>query len=124
MQRMFVILDNNIIMLHLYTIIIIAFFFLSTYCLQKIVDIYILQEAELWVTNIKMSKGITRVDRLKNEYTGGTGHVRSSGDKAREVWLLWFGHVHWKDTEKICKNMLRMELPGRRLGRIPKAVCN
>ncbi|MCJ8744040.1 hypothetical protein PDJAM_G00101730 [Pangasius djambal] len=54
------------------------------------------QEAELEVAELKMlrfSLGVTRLDRIRNEYIRGTAHVRRLGDKVREARLRWFGHV-------------------------------
>ncbi|KAF7653171.1 hypothetical protein LDENG_00086540, partial [Lucifuga dentata] len=46
------------------------------------------QEAELEVAETKMlrfSLGVTRMDRIRNEYIRGTAHVRCFGDKVREA---------------------------------------
>ncbi|KAK3521000.1 hypothetical protein QTP86_001622 [Hemibagrus guttatus] len=61
------------------------------------------QESELEVAELKMlrfSLGVTRLDRIRNEYIRGTTHVGRLGDKVREARLRWFGHVqrrenHW-----------------------------
>ncbi|KAK3565192.1 hypothetical protein QTP86_000998 [Hemibagrus guttatus] len=62
------------------------------------------QEADLEVAELKMlrfSLGVTRLDRIRNEYIRGTAHVGRLGDKVREARLRWFGHVQ------------RRERPGR-----------
>ncbi|KAK3508739.1 hypothetical protein QTP70_004218 [Hemibagrus guttatus] len=62
------------------------------------------QESELEVAELKMlrfSLGVTRLDRIRNEYIRGTAHVGRLGDKVREATLRWFGHVQ------------RRERPGR-----------
>ncbi|KAK3537399.1 hypothetical protein QTP70_008851 [Hemibagrus guttatus] len=62
------------------------------------------QESELEVAELKMlrfSLGVTRLDRIRNEYIRGTAHVGRLGDKVRETRLRWFGHVQ------------RRERPGR-----------
>ncbi|KAK3538361.1 hypothetical protein QTP86_000555 [Hemibagrus guttatus] len=54
------------------------------------------QESELEVAELKMlrfSLGVTRLDRIRNEYIRGTAHVGRLGDKVREARLRWFGHV-------------------------------
>ncbi|KAK3544421.1 hypothetical protein QTP86_011159 [Hemibagrus guttatus] len=54
------------------------------------------QESELEVAELKMlrfSLGVTRLDRVRNEYIRGTAHVGRLGDKVREARLRWFGHV-------------------------------
>ncbi|KAK3514234.1 hypothetical protein QTP70_010408 [Hemibagrus guttatus] len=72
------------------------------------------QESELEVAELKMlrfSLGVTRLDRIRNEYIRGTAHVGRLGDKAREA--RWFGHVQRRESEYIGRRMLDMELPGR-----------
>ncbi|KAK3540977.1 hypothetical protein QTP86_007950 [Hemibagrus guttatus] len=59
------------------------------------------QESELEVAELKMLKfslGVTRLDRIRNEYIRGTAHVGRLGDKVREARLRWFGHVQRRET--------------------------
>ncbi|KAK3534886.1 hypothetical protein QTP70_000908, partial [Hemibagrus guttatus] len=86
------------------------------------------QESELEVAELKMLKfslGVTRLDRIRNEYIRGTAHVGRLGDKVRETRLRWFGHVQRRESEYIGRRMLDMELPGRRQRGRPKrsSVC-
>ncbi|KAK3553835.1 hypothetical protein QTP70_012207 [Hemibagrus guttatus] len=63
------------------------------------------QESELEVAELKMlrfSLGVTRLDRIRNEYIRGTAHVGRLGDKVREARLRWFGHVQRRDSETAC----------------------
>ncbi|KAK3544420.1 hypothetical protein QTP86_011158 [Hemibagrus guttatus] len=81
------------------------------------------QESELEVAELKMlrfSLGVTRLDRVRNEYIRGTAHVGRLGDKVREARLRWFGHVQRRESEYIGRRMLDMELPGRRQRGRPK----
>ncbi|KAK3562250.1 hypothetical protein QTP86_033296, partial [Hemibagrus guttatus] len=58
------------------------------------------QESELEVAELKMlrfSLGVTRLDRIRNEYIRGTAHVGRLGDKVRETRLRWFGHVQRRE---------------------------
>ncbi|KAK3556466.1 hypothetical protein QTP70_008251 [Hemibagrus guttatus] len=58
------------------------------------------QESELEVAKLKMlrfSLGVTRLDRIRNEYIRGTAHVGRLGDKVREARLRWFGHVQRRE---------------------------
>ncbi|MCJ8742901.1 hypothetical protein PDJAM_G00087620 [Pangasius djambal] len=74
-------------------------------------------ESELEVAELKMlrfSLGVTRLDRIRNEYIRGTAHVGRLGDKVREAKLRWFGHVQRRESEYIGRRMLDMELAGRR----------
>ncbi|KAK3559103.1 hypothetical protein QTP86_004117 [Hemibagrus guttatus] len=62
------------------------------------------QESELEVAELKMlrfSLGVTRLDRIRNEYIRGTAHVGRLGDKVREARLRWFGHVQRRDMHNI-----------------------
>ncbi|KAK3571406.1 hypothetical protein QTP86_010698 [Hemibagrus guttatus] len=81
------------------------------------------QESELEVAELKMlrfSLGVTRLDRIRNEYIRGTAHVGRLGDKVREARLRWFGHVQRRESEYIGRRMLDMGLPGRRQRGRPK----
>ncbi|KAK3569460.1 hypothetical protein QTP86_031442 [Hemibagrus guttatus] len=61
------------------------------------------QESELEVAELKMlrfSLGVTRLDRIRNEYIRGTAHVGRLGDKVREARLRWFGHVQRRESHR------------------------
>ncbi|KAK3526945.1 hypothetical protein QTP86_005766 [Hemibagrus guttatus] len=58
------------------------------------------QESELEVAELKMlrfSLGVTRLDRIRNEYIRGTAHVGHLGDKVKKARLRWFGHVQRRE---------------------------
>ncbi|KAK3550257.1 hypothetical protein QTP86_021287, partial [Hemibagrus guttatus] len=60
------------------------------------------QESELEVAELKMlrfSLGVTRLDRIRNEYIRGTAHVGRLGDKVMEARLRWFGHVQRRESD-------------------------
>ena len=79
------------------------------------------QEAE--VAELKMlrfSLGVTRMDRIRNEYIRRTAQVGRFGEKTREARLRWYGHVLRKDDGYIGRRMLRMELPRKRKRGRPK----
>ncbi|KAK3506655.1 hypothetical protein QTP70_012527 [Hemibagrus guttatus] len=63
------------------------------------------QESELEVAELKMlrfSLGVTRLDRIRNEYIRGTAPVGRLGDKVREDRLRWFGHVQRRENQPEC----------------------
>ena len=81
------------------------------------------QEAEMEVAELKMlrfSLGVTRMDKIRNEYIRGTAQVGKFGEKTREARLRWYGHIRRKDDGYIGRRMLRMELPGKRKRGRPK----
>ncbi|KAK3533098.1 hypothetical protein QTP70_006780 [Hemibagrus guttatus] len=62
------------------------------------------QESELEVAELKMlrfSLGVTRLDRIRNEYIRGTAHVGRLEDKVREARLRCFGHVQRRETSDL-----------------------
>ena len=81
------------------------------------------QEADLEVAEMKMlrfSLGVTRMDKIRNEYIRGSAHVGKIGDKAREARLRWYGHVQRREEEYVGRKVMRMDLPGRRKRGRPK----
>ena len=81
------------------------------------------QEAEMEVAELKMlrfSLGVTRMDKIRNEYIRGTAQVGRFGEKTREARLRWYGHVLRKDDGYVGRRMLKMELPGKRKRGRPK----
>ena len=48
---------------------------------------------------LKFAVGVTRKDKIKNEYIRGTLKVEQLGIKMREGRLRWYGHVIRRDQE-------------------------
>ena len=69
---------------------------------------------------LRFSLGVTRMDKIRNEYIRGTAQVGKFGEKTREARLRWYGHLRRKDDGYIGRRMLRMELPGKRKRGRPK----
>ena len=63
---------------------------------------------------LRFSLGVTRMDKIRNEYIRGTAQVGRFGEKTREARLRWYGYVLRKDDGYIGRRMPRMELPGKR----------
>ena len=62
------------------------------------------QVEEMEVTEMKMlsfAMGVTRQDKIRNEYIRGTGKVERLGMKMREGKLRWYGHVVRRDQEYV-----------------------
>ena len=66
------------------------------------------QEQKLSVTEMKMLRmmcGVTRRDRVRNEYVRGSLGVESIADKMAQSRLRWFGHVSRKDEVDVVKKV-------------------
>ena len=73
------------------------------------------QEAEMAESKIlRFSLGVTRMDKIRNEYIRGTAQVGGFGEKTREARLMRYGHVRRNDDGYMERRMLMMELPGQR----------
>ena len=56
------------------------------------------QEAEMEVAELlRFSLGVTRMDKIRNEYIRGTAQVGPFGEKTHQARLRWYGHVRRKD---------------------------
>ena len=75
------------------------------------------QVEEMEVAEMKMLRfamGVTRKNKIRNEYIRGTVKVERLGMKMREGRLRWYGHVMRRDQEYVGRKIVEMELPGRR----------
>ena len=68
---------------------------------------------------LRFSMGVTRKDKIRNEYIRSTVKVKQLGMKMREGRLRWYGHVMRKDQEYVRK-MMEMQLSGKRRRDRPK----
>ena len=65
--------------------------------------------------------GVTRKDKIRNEYIRATVKVERLGMKMREGRLRCYGHVMKRDQEYVEGRVMEMELPGKRKrGRLRK----
>ena len=81
------------------------------------------QVEEMEVAEMKMLRfamGVTRKDKIRNEYIRSTVKVEQLGMKMREGRLRWYGHVMRRDQEYVGRKMMEMELPGERRRGRPK----
>ena len=75
------------------------------------------QLEEMEVAKMKMLRfamGVTKKDKIRNEYIRSTVKIERLGMKMREGKLRWYGHVMRRDQEYVGRRMLEMELSGRR----------
>ena len=81
------------------------------------------QVKEMEVAEMKMLRfamGVTRKDKIRNEYIKSTVKIERLEMKMREGRLKWYGHVMRRDQEYVGKKMMEMELPGKRKRGRPK----
>ncbi|XP_047995668.1 uncharacterized protein LOC125233640 [Leguminivora glycinivorella] len=64
---------------------------------------------------LRWSGGVTRLDRVRNEYVRGSFRVAPIPEKLTENRLRWFGHVMRRDDEYVVKRAL--DLPEKKRGR-------
>ena len=77
------------------------------------------QVEEMEIAEMKMLRfamGVTRKDKIRNEYIRGTVKVERLGMKIREGRLKWNGHVTRRDQEYVGIRVMEMELPGKKKG--------
>ena len=81
------------------------------------------QVEEMEVAEMKMLRfamGVTRKDKIRNEYIRSTVKVERLGMKMKEGRLRWYGHVMRRDKEYEERKMMEMELPPKRRRGTPK----
>ena len=69
---------------------------------------------------LRFAVGVTRKDKIKNEYIRGIFKVEWLGKKMRESRLRWYGHVMRRDQEYVRRKMMEMKLTGKRKRGRPK----
>ena len=69
---------------------------------------------------LRFAMGVTRKDKIRNEYIRGIVNVERLRMKMRVCRLRWYGYVMRRDPEYVGRKMMEMELPGKRKRRRPK----
>ena len=75
------------------------------------------QVGKLEVAELKMVRwvlGVTREDKIRNEYIQGMAKIAKLGEKIRGARLWWYGHVKRREAEYVGRRTLEMEVLGRR----------
>ena len=75
------------------------------------------QVRKMEVAELKMVRwalGVTRKDKIRNEYVGGSAKIAKLGDKLWNARLRWYGHVKRREEDYVWKRMMDMAVPGRR----------
>ena len=76
------------------------------------------EERKLNVTEIKMLQwmlGVTRRDKVKNEYIKGSLEVIEVSRKVQEEGLWWYGHLRQRNEGHMAREAMIIELPGNRI---------
>ena len=74
---------------------------------------------------LRFAMGVTRKDKIRNEYIRDIVKVEQLGVKMRERRKKWYGHVMRRDKEYVGRKMIEMELPvKRKRGRPKKRFLN
>ena len=74
------------------------------------------QVGKMEVAELKMVRwalGMTRKDKIRNEYVRGTAKIAKLRDKLWNARLRWYGHVKRREGY-VGKTMMEMAVPGRR----------
>ena len=72
---------------------------------------------EMEVAEMKMLRfamGVTRKDKIRNEFIRDTVKVERLGMKMREGRMRWYGHVMRRDQEYVGIKLIEIELPGKK----------
>ena len=69
---------------------------------------------------LRFAIGVTKKDKIRNEYIRSTVKVERLGMKMKEGRLSWYGHVMRRNQEYVGRKMIEMELPGKRRRGKPK----
>ena len=75
------------------------------------------QVGKMQVAELKMVRwalGVTRKDKIKNEYVRGTAKIAKLGDKLWSTRLRWQGHVKRREESCVGKRMIDVAIPGKR----------
>ena len=79
------------------------------------------QMEKMKVAELKMVRralGVTRKDKIRNQYVRRTAKIAKLGDKLRNARLRWYGPVKRREEDYMGKRMLEMAVPGiRKRGR-------
>ena len=57
---------------------------------------------------VRWALGVTRKDKIRNEYVRGTAKIAKLGDKLRNARLRWYGHVKRREEGYVGKTMMKM----------------
>ena len=81
------------------------------------------QMGKMEVAELKMVRwalGVTRKEKIGNEYLRRTAKIAKLGEKLRNARLHWYGHVKRREEDYVGKRMMEMAVPGIRKRKRPR----
>lgn len=81
-------------------------------------NVHTIQVAEMKM--LRWMCGVTRLDKIRNEYVRGSLGVRDIADKLQESRLRWYGHVKRRPPDYVGNLALQLSIPGHRSRGRPK----
>ena len=69
---------------------------------------------------VRWALGVTRKDKIRNEYVRGAAKISKLEDKLRNARLRWYGHIKRREKDYVGKRMMEMVVPGIRKRKRPK----
>ena len=61
---------------------------------------------------LRWMSGVTREDRIRNEYIKGSTKVVEISKKVQEGRLRWYGYLLRREDDHVGRSMMEMESPG------------
>ena len=69
---------------------------------------------------LRWMRGVTKIDKIRNERIRGTTKVTEASKKLQEKRLQWYGHVMRREEEYVGRRVIEMEVQGTRNRGKPK----
>ena len=63
---------------------------------------------------VRWALGVTRKNKLRNEYGRKTAKIAKLGDKLRNAMLHWYGYMKRREEGYVGKRMMELAVPGGR----------
>jgi len=62
---------------------------------------------------LRWTRGVTREDRIRNEYVRGSIRVTLIVNKMRDYTFRWFDHIMRKDNLEAVRTIMEVDVKGR-----------
>ncbi|XP_047986492.1 uncharacterized protein LOC125226544 [Leguminivora glycinivorella] len=84
-------------------------------------------EQQLHTNEMKMLRwagGVTRLDKVRNDYVRGSFKVAPIVEKVKESRLRWYGHIQRREDDDVVKKVLNIPKSTRGRGKPPATWWN